>query len=587
MQPIYLEPSEEITSVIDKLSATTDRKVAVVVPKNSTLFQSLVNIKLLQKEAKRLDKEVVLIANSKIGERLAAQVGIQSFASLGVLSAKHKIEIPKPSVPVKAPEPEIIDGIRVNPYRPDQSPEPLVEEPVSEPLPPVTPPETDTAEKEETVESKQDDKAEDTHPTSLPANEPPEEKHDMPDALPPILSSTPVSSYKEPVKIPWKSIIISLVLFLIVAALAAVLLPHAQATVTLPAQAVNKTLVLDVSTSTPSSDTTIAGNLISVDKSSSAPVTATGKKDIGTKATGTITITNKFKDNSGAGKDESFPAGTVATDTKTKQTFTLDTAVTVGKLTYNPNNGQPIYQSQSVKVTAQLPGDSGNISPTTFTIASALPNTTIESTTAFTGGTSKQVTVLSQSDIDTALSALKQQVATDGINEIKAKSSNQEVLDGSIWTDNISAAVDKAANTQTDQATATVSETISLIAFDKSAAEKKLTDELSKNIPQNKELFISTDSPITLSFVKLSDDKKTMTVNVTGAGHIVPKVDQKTLAKLLAGKSKKTGEQLLKDNYGATSVEYSISPSWWIDRLPFLSRSITVKYGFSEEGAKQ
>ena len=85
MKPIYLEPDEEITSIIDRLSKVEGSKIAVVVPKNSTMFQSLVNLKLLARQAQKLGKEVAIISNNKVGSRLAKQVGLETYASLGTV----------------------------------------------------------------------------------------------------------------------------------------------------------------------------------------------------------------------------------------------------------------------------------------------------------------------------------------------------------------------------------------------------------------------------------------------------------------------------------------------------------------------
>ena len=83
MKPIYLEIDEEITSVVERIGQLEETNIAVVVPKNSTLFQSLVNLKLLARQAKNLKKEVVIISSNKVGARLAKQVGLDTYATIG------------------------------------------------------------------------------------------------------------------------------------------------------------------------------------------------------------------------------------------------------------------------------------------------------------------------------------------------------------------------------------------------------------------------------------------------------------------------------------------------------------------------
>ena len=47
---LYLEPDEEITSVVDKLKGLEANSVGLVAPKGSSIVQSLVSLKLLQKQ---------------------------------------------------------------------------------------------------------------------------------------------------------------------------------------------------------------------------------------------------------------------------------------------------------------------------------------------------------------------------------------------------------------------------------------------------------------------------------------------------------------------------------------------------------
>src|SRR3989344_6215527 len=121
MKPIYLEPDEEITSIIDRLAKVDEKKIAVVVPKNSTMFQSLVNLKLLARQAQKLGKEVAIISSNKIGSRLAKQVGLETYASLGTVgNAPSATPVASPA-PASEPEGADVlpDGTPVHRYSPE------------------------------------------------------------------------------------------------------------------------------------------------------------------------------------------------------------------------------------------------------------------------------------------------------------------------------------------------------------------------------------------------------------------------------------------------------------------------------------
>ena len=80
---LYLEVDEDITSAIDKLSKSTGTSVQIVVPKRSTMLQSMINLKLLKKAAETHGKELILVTNDRIAADLAARVGLGVAPAIG------------------------------------------------------------------------------------------------------------------------------------------------------------------------------------------------------------------------------------------------------------------------------------------------------------------------------------------------------------------------------------------------------------------------------------------------------------------------------------------------------------------------
>ncbi|MFH1671217.1 MAG: hypothetical protein ABH889_00345 [Candidatus Portnoybacteria bacterium] len=79
---IFIEPNEEIVSVIDRLVQSKSREVSLVVPRGAQIWQSSINLKLLKREADNLNKEVTLIVSDN-SEREAAE-------GIGFLVKKEK-----------------------------------------------------------------------------------------------------------------------------------------------------------------------------------------------------------------------------------------------------------------------------------------------------------------------------------------------------------------------------------------------------------------------------------------------------------------------------------------------------------------
>jgi hypothetical protein len=581
MKQIYLEPDEEITSVIEKIGAEGDGSIALVVPKNSSLFQSLVNLKLLAKEAKNLQKEVVIISGNKIGMRLAKQVGVPTYASLGAIANS-------PQQPVKsivAEEPATvdttIDGVPVRQYNPNRpvttETTPVAEDVEDELEPPSEQEAIEVEDKVITVTTPSSDES--TDEKQPDAEEQPKKADDS--SLPPIVTRVGAPRASEPFKFPWKAALIALGLLLILTTVTFFLLPKATVTVVLPAEPVSDALLLAVQTET--AEGAVKGSVVTSEQSSNTTITATGKKDIGSKATGTISITNKYRDGSGAGKDQSFAAGTKATDTSTKKVFTLNNSVTVSRVTFNPNNGQPIYDTKTVKVTAVEPGESYNIPKSSFTLAGALDNTVIESTEAFSGGLTKQITVLSQQDLDTAVAAAKAELETKARADLAEKAKGLLILPDAVWQTVKEQTTDKKVDEEAQNVNLTLKIEFASLAFEKKLVDDQFKTKLSSTLTETQELVFEDGKEPTITTKGITDDKTKLTIEVAGSGYKVEKIDKATIARSVKNKSVDSAKNSIVETYKADSVEISISPSWWIARLPLLEGAIRVEYGFANK----
>ena len=62
---IYIDVDDEITGVIDKVLDSPSKLVALVLPKRASVFQSIVNMKLLKRKADEADKDIVLVTTEE------------------------------------------------------------------------------------------------------------------------------------------------------------------------------------------------------------------------------------------------------------------------------------------------------------------------------------------------------------------------------------------------------------------------------------------------------------------------------------------------------------------------------------------
>lgn len=96
----YIDPDEEIISIIGRLRKATESEVFFVAPKRSILLQSLVNLRLLDRESKKLGKTIALVTQDESGQALAEKAGIRVERSLEQVQ-QEDVPVSMPSLPAR------------------------------------------------------------------------------------------------------------------------------------------------------------------------------------------------------------------------------------------------------------------------------------------------------------------------------------------------------------------------------------------------------------------------------------------------------------------------------------------------------
>ena len=101
---IYIDVEDDITSIISKVKTSNEKIIALVPPKRVGILQSDVNLRLLKRNATKYGKQIVLITNDSALLRLAGVTGIPVAKNL-----QSKPEIPE--IPALAiDDNDVIDG---------------------------------------------------------------------------------------------------------------------------------------------------------------------------------------------------------------------------------------------------------------------------------------------------------------------------------------------------------------------------------------------------------------------------------------------------------------------------------------------
>lgn len=81
-QTFYIDVDEEISSVIDRLHKSMSQENYFVVPKRALFLQSVVNLKILKREADKMSKRVVIVTQDEMVEAMAERSGLATRPSI-------------------------------------------------------------------------------------------------------------------------------------------------------------------------------------------------------------------------------------------------------------------------------------------------------------------------------------------------------------------------------------------------------------------------------------------------------------------------------------------------------------------------
>ncbi len=543
-KPLYLEIDEDITSAIDKMLKLEADEVAIVVPKRSTLLQSLVNLKLLKKAADDDKKRLVLVTSDKTATHLAGRVGLPVATSL-------KAEAHVPDMDVKEPE----------------ATSEISEETPTAPLAAASA--ATVAKGAKSVAKDETPAAADEAPvvTSRPVD-------DSDPALGDIMDEPQAKTAKSKSKtkrVPdynalqrwliWLGIALALVLAFIVFNFF-----FSKASVTLYAKADQTPVKFDFSVdpNAASSDfaaAKLAGQTLSETKNLTSTFKATGQQDIGTKASGTVTVTN-YCYNPGT-----LPAGT--TFTSGGLGFVSTQAVAIPDATLHAGScNSP--STAAVPVAATQNGDKYNLAPATYAVANYSASQLKGTGNQMSGGTSKIQTVVTQADFDAAKKALLDKNKDAVQKELEAKAAATQKPIGASFAPNVtSAASDPAVGAQADQATLTMAVTYTELTVSKTDFDKLLTTQGQKQIGATNQIY---DNGAEAAQITLATGQ---TFHLSTNAYSGVKIDTVALAKQLAGQRYGDALDTAQKTPGVDHATINLWP-FWVSKVPHHTGNIHV-----------
>jgi hypothetical protein len=545
---IYLEPDEEITSIIDKIRDLQNiEDVFLVAPKGASISQSVVNLKILKKEADALGIKISMVSQDEIARHISSQVGLAVYESIN--ATKPIIEPPKE-------EPKLDDVIEIDMSEKQSSkPPPGVKVNYYEPV------ESDTANK--------------SIPTHSQASSISTQKYQ-----PPIIS-------KPKVQKKWMSkLAFALLGLLVFVILFYYFYPKAEVSLVIASEEIqeNIEIVIDTSTNVVSDDNKhIPGEIITYKDEVSQEFVATGKKDVGEKAKGTVTLSN------GAGTKVDVPRGTLIESTSGFVFVTTASASVPGATASVDSQGsvQKSPGTTDVSVEARDAGDKYNIGPTSFSVAN-FSNITAKNSTSFSGGISKQITVVSDDDIASAKEKLSQELGKKIKEYLNTHTIDKKLsfLGDSVEFYDSQFTTSHQSGSETQKFTAKLSQSAKTIAFIEEDYKKNIIAYLGDKIPDNKELVLSSDDEISRGDFHVDYSQGIMKIEGSIKTKLAPKMDYEKIKNDIKGKNIFTAEVDLKNNPSIVKAKIQMNPSW-INAVPRRLSNIDIKSEYKNSNTSQ
>lgn len=317
------------------------------------------------------------------------------------------------------------------------------------------------------------------------------------------------------------------------------------------------------------SNNILQAEFISVSEDGSVSTQSTGKKEVGDKAKGTVTIFNN------ASSSQTISAQTTITSS-TGLEFTLDKSVTVSSASGDIFSGTTPGKANA-NVTADKIGQNYNLpSNIKFTIGTST-TMAAKNDNPFSGGSKKEISVISKDDIAKLLLDLPKKLEQKAKDDLGKKVSGDKVLLPVFISATVSKKdFDKGKNDEAKQVTLKGSVDFEGIAYKKSDVTNFANELLKTSIPND--LTVDPNN-IKVQVKDIKENKnKEVSANITIVGNLVPRIDETELSKQITGKSFTDARDILKKlpQVSSTDINLSFNIPFSPKRLPFSSKNIKI-----------
>jgi hypothetical protein len=548
---IYIDVDDDVTAIIGKIKSAKEKIVAIVPPKRPGALQSAVNLRLLDRMAKADKKQLVLISNNQALVALAANAQIPVAKNL---QSKPEIAI-IPALAVDDGD-DIIDGndVPVGEYAAGVSGLKVSRNDVAR----------DNA--IETIDVEKDSSFAPVTMGAGAAGKKAAKKSSNKMKIPNF------DSFRKKLFIGIAALIvlIGVLIWAFVFAPAATIIITARTT-TAP---VSSSVTLSPTVATNYEQGIVKATVQTEKKAETLEFDATGTKNVGENATGTMTVSRTSVSSNAL----SIPAGT--TFTAGGLQFVSTQSATLDGTTIGP--GGIVQDSATVTVRAQEVGAEYNVSSRAY--QASVGGISAQGST-MAGGSSREVKVPTAADIERAQGDIIGRSTEDTKKALVVKFAGGEKVIDSSFTIERAAAVSapaEGAESTNGKATLSIETTYTLYAVAKTDLTIYLDESMKQQILNDAQQRVYENGYDNAAFSNFRKDGTTLTAGLTATGQIGPKVEEAQIKELVKGKIYGDAQSALESIEGIQEVDVKFS-YFWVRTIPNNVDKIKVEFTLQNE----
>ena len=364
-------------------------------------------------------------------------------------------------------------------------------------------------------------------------------------------------------------LLIGVVLLLVIGGLLYYFVPHATVTILVAPVSLSESSVVTVDPVATIADSTtkiIPGRTQEKSVTGEKTAAVTGKKKVGDPARGTVTVYNKVT------SERTLKKGAVLV--AKGLSFTLDEEVSVASA--SESIGSITFGKKSVAVTAVEIGSDSNVPASTEFVFKDVAASAVSARNdaAFTGGASRDVTVVSRADYDGMVKALTDELVGKAKTELSGQIGAERLIDQTVKTVVSEKVFDQELDQEAKELHGKVTITVSGISIRDEDVKAILTSLVAVKVPSGYSLS-GGQADVTTSGISVKKDGK-ITLTATLKAVALPVIDNSGLISKLTGKDVQAATAILKATVGVAGAEFRFALSPSQSRLPVNPKNITL-----------